>query len=79
MKATFNYANDTGQINGIKFEIDDLRRWLTDNHTQIVLSHRVKRIMKSTGWEWTYDWDGVLYKINNSYIIKQYYDRISKG
>ena len=66
----FNYSTDTVNIDGKKYNLEDIRQHLFDTDPAIIFSHRVKKIWIGGEYKWTYDWDTIYFK--SKQLIQQY-------
>lgn len=71
-----DYRKGTLRIHGQTVILDDLRKWISDSHPEVMLSHRIKSIYTSTGsWVMTYDWDAIFQKVIKNNLIYEYYSK----
>ena len=61
----FDYTKNTLRYHNTVYDLDLLRVWMLEHHPEIVLAHRIKRIYRNGTYEWTFDWDAILFKISN--------------
>lgn len=78
MQLSYDYIKDTVSTQGVEYELSDIRKWLTQNYSELVMSHFIKVIKSDGKNKPTFDWYNIYQTAEDMGLMHEYfmnYDR----
>ena len=68
----YNFSTDTMSHNSKEYPLKPYRKWLINNHEQLVTGHFIKALTVGDKTKFTYDWQSIYFKAEEYQFLHAY-------
>jgi hypothetical protein len=73
----YDYSRDVVTVDDVEYQLDDFRKWMLSNHSQLCSGHFIKAVRFRGNVVFTYDWQSIYLKADEYQFLNDYINEIN--